>query len=357
MSSNKAQNMPASHAPKIVVRSFVPAAVSDTEWRQYHDYINLRTVEDADDDWPVLSDVDRQSAMLKQWPLFEQHLALALIDGQIAGSSYMSRARPGRPDYELHAPFCNVSIGVRLAARRQGVAMQLLAYAADFMAANGQVTARCGTHFDTGYAFLAAIGAAEQERTIASRLDLAGTDWEELARWERAADGLTWEIHPSRLPAVRFEALAPAMNTLLNEALRGPLDAPPASYNWAQLAIWYAELEQRGGNHFVVFLLDGDQLAAVCEVDADGRYPERAFQNLTAVAAPWRGKGLAKAIKARMMRLIRETRPGIRMISTGNATVNVPMLAINRRLGFVPRKDVRSYQMSLDGIRAALARR
>ena len=78
---------------------------------------------------------------------------------------------------------------------------------------------------------------------------------------------------------------------------------------------------------------------------------------LTAVARPWRGRGLAKGVKAAMMRLIRDRHPDIRFITTSNANVNAPMLSINTRLGFAEHRRTASYQIGPDAISDFLARR
>jgi GNAT superfamily N-acetyltransferase len=348
-------------AARIVLRPFVPATATPGEWRDYHAYVNLRMREDSPD-MPQVSDVDFKTNMQRQGPLFDHEYVLALIDGQIVASSSMSRRRTGTPDYELHAPYTHVTGGVRRAARRQGVGMRLLGALADFMQRNGQVTASMmPTHFSDGWAFLTHIGAQEKLRMMENRLDMARVDWEQVARWEQAlrtADlGLTWEVYPSRLPLARFDVLAPALSVMLNDQPLGTLDVAPMSFNRQQLEASYADMDERGGDHYLVLLHHGTELVAVCDANWNPRLPDRVSQYLTAVTPAWRGKGLAKAVKARMMRLIRENRPGVTLIVTTNAHINAPMLALNRRLGYVQAKDMRTYQICLGGILAALTTR
>jgi hypothetical protein len=71
-------------------------------------------------------------------------------------------------------------------------------------------------------------------------------------------------------------------------------------------------------------------------------------QQLTAVARPWRSRGVGRALKAAMLR--RELHPEATMIGTNNAEVNAPILSINARVGFkIAWRNV-DYQMN----RAAL---
>lgn len=110
--------------------------------------------------------------------------------------------------------------------------------------------------------------------------------------------------------------------------------------------------------HLLVLLIDrDDNVAAVCNAHWDPRFPDRVYQALTAVARPWRGKGLAKAVKASMLHLVRQRHPAVRMIVTFNAEVNAPMLSINQRLGFAVHRRNSSYQFDAPTLQAYLARR
>ncbi len=342
----------------IVVRAFVPATATASEWQAYHEFCRVRARDD-DPNWPLESDADRQRHILQQWPLGEQFRFIALIDDRIAGNLGVSRRRAGTPDYDLHAPFAWAWGGVRKDVRRLGVATRLLGAAADFMTENRQTTATASTQFEDGRAFFIRIGAVEKLRVMENRLDMAGVDWDAIAAWQQLAQAveppLRWEVYNQRVPLDRYETLAPAMSQLFNDAPQGTLEQAPMQYNRATLETWYADIDVSGGNHFLVLLLHGDELVAMCDATWTAQFPDRAFQNLTAVTRAWRGKGLAKAVKARMMWLMRETHPGIKMIITTNANVNAAMLAINRQLGFVQHKDVRTYQISRDQLRLAAA--
>eukprot|EP01036_Dinobryon_divergens_P015671 gene15671-21226_t len=123
----------------------------------------------------------------------------------------------------------------------------------------------------------------------------------------------------------------------------------------ADYLAWYAEIDRRGGEHYLVLLLDGDEVVAVCDASWNQLFPDRMFQRLTAVARHWRGKGLAKGVKAAMLRLVRSRHPELTLISTSNAEVNAPMLAINRQLGFAVHRQEGLYQFGTDSLRAYLA--
>lgn len=78
--------------------------------------------------------------------------------------------------------------------------------------------------------------------------------------------------------------------------------------------------------------------------------PERINQGLTGVLKQYRGKGLGKYLKAKMLLYIKENLPQAKFISTGNADHNVPMMTINSKLGFKPHRHEVSYKFLLEDL-------
>lgn len=155
---------------------------------------------------------------------------------------------------------------------------------------------------------------------------------------------------------LRYAALILQLTVMLNSMPIGDLDIPPFRINLDQIKAWYAEMDAHGGDHTMVLLHADTGIVAVSEATWVSDYPDRAFQNLTAVSPAWRGRGLAKAVKARLLRAVCERRPSVRLVIMSNANVNVAMLAINTQLGFVQHRDVRIFQIARDAIEAALVR-
>jgi GNAT superfamily N-acetyltransferase len=343
-------------SPRVVTRAFFPKSATPEDWRAFHSYLRLRAAEENPDD-PIVGDDVRQRDMLIDWPLFETHRVLALIDGQIAGSLMTWMRRRGTPDYEAHAQHISADAGVRKSARRQGVGTVLLAELAAIMRERGFVTATLSARVGDGTKFLAAIGAIEKHRMIENRLDLSRVDAGMLHAWEaggNSVEGLSWEIHAGRVPLDRYAALIPQLTVMLNSMPLGELDIPPLRLDLDQIKAWYAEMDAHGGEHTMVLLTSGAEVVAVSEANWVPDYADRAFQNLTAVAPAWRGRGLAKAVKARLLRTVCERRSSMRLVITSNANVNAAMLAINAQLGFVQHRDVRTFQITRDAIEAAL---
>lgn len=344
-----------------VTTVFNPHRASEADWGRFLFYWRLRHAEDTPDE-PPLADADRRHDVLQANALYDFHRVLAVgAQGEFIGSLGASFRREGTADHEAFAPFVDAWGGVLRAHRRRGVASALLHALLALMDAHGKSVATIKAHLPEGHAFLKAIGATEKHRAIENRMALAGLDWQALARWRTEgfapAHGLRAEVHAGRVPFERLASLMGPLSALLEDAPTTELERPPLRYDLEGYRTWYADMDRRGGDHLMVLLLDGDELAAVCDAAWSPRFPDRMYQNLTAVARPWRGKGLAKGVKAAMLQLVRERHPQVALAVTSNAEVNAPMLAINRQLGFAPHRHDGLYQIGTESLRNFLWRR
>src|SRR5262249_58030062 len=123
---------------------------------------------------------------------------------------------PADEDYAHHLPAAG---GVGKSRRRQGIGTALFCELAAFMRSRGITTATLSARVGDGTSFLASMGAVEKHRMIENRLDLTHVDRRMLQTWEEGAGsvaGLAWEIHASRVPLDRYEALIPQLNVMLN---------------------------------------------------------------------------------------------------------------------------------------------
>ncbi len=340
--------------PRVDIRHFDPKHATAADWRAYHAYVRRRIAED-DPSEPIVPDEVRQRDMLTEWPLVHTVRRLAYLHDEIVGQLTLSSRRPGTTDYDAHANHIGVACGVGVPLRRRGIGRALLAELYGFMTDHDRTLATMSTRLDDGKAFLAAIGATEKQRAYENRLQYAQTSTALLVAWEAGVDPtLNWEIHAGRVPLDRYAVLAAPLTVMLNTQPKGTLDMPPYRVHLEAIAAWYANMDAHGGDHVMVLLVSGDEIVAMSEATWSPEFPDRAYQGMTAVAEAWRGRNLAKAVKARLLRAVVEMHPSIRLIITHNADVNAAMLAINQQLGFVAYREMRYYQIDRTTIGHAL---
>jgi GNAT superfamily N-acetyltransferase len=76
------------------------------------------------------------------------------------------------------------------------------------------------------------------------------------------------------------------------------------------------------------------KLVACTEISVSKDSPGEAWQQITVVHPDHRGHRLGLAVKLANLDLLAEQAPGVRMVQTGNAAVNKPMIAVNEMMGF-----------------------
>jgi mycothiol synthase len=86
----------------------------------------------------------------------------------------------------------------------------------------------------------------------------------------------------------------------------------------------------------------GGELAGICALRVCVAQPETVYHTFTGVAASARGQGHGLALKLAAIRRAREL--GARRLVADTSPANIPMLALNQRLGYVAALDVRNLE-------------
>jgi|SRR6516162_1122629 len=338
--------------PSIQIVPFDPHTASPERWAAFHASRRAVAAELLPGD-PVLNDAETQSEMQRADPLWEFRRWVALMGPRVIGSVRVGFRRPGTPNAAEHAPFLGGGGAVRAEARRRGVGTLLLREIHALMHTLDKTVLTLSTHTAPGHAFLMHVGAVAKHSMVENRAVLSQLDWLRLRQWEEAAEelGLVWERHAGRVPREVLLALLPVFTVLFVDVPLGGLEMAPVRWEINGYDQWYQTLERVGGAHHLIVLRAADgTVAGLSEAAWDARTPDIVYQQLTAVARPWRGRGLARALKAAMLRQVRTHHPEAKLVSTSNAEVNAPILSINARVGFrVHRRNV-DYQIT----RAAL---
>jgi GNAT superfamily N-acetyltransferase len=331
---------------------FDPQTASPERWLAYHAFRRTLAAELWPDD-PVLSDAEVEYEMKEVVPLWEARRWLALLGADVVGSCWVGFRRPGTPDAAEHSRFISGSSSVRADMRRRGIGTLLLREVHTLMHELDKTLLTLWAHKPPGYAFLEHVGAVAKHSQVESRAVLAAMDWPRLRAWEATAEslGLTWEEYAGRVPRDRILDLLPVFTTLFADVPFGNLERAPITSEIADYDRWYERMDRVPGAHHLILLRDaGGEVAGLSDAGWDSRRPDFIYQHFTAVARPWRGRGLARALKARMLRQVHARHPEAKAMVTSNAETNAPMLSINARVGFAVHERFVTYQITREGL-------
>ncbi len=321
---------------------------SPETWAAFHAYRRTIAAELYPDD-PVVSDAEREFEMRRKSPLWDSRRWLAFDGADVVGSAGAGFRRPEARNAEEAAPFLHGWGSVTAAARRRGAGTLLLRQVHALMHAMDKSVLTLSADTDPGHAFLTHIGAAAKHSTVECRVRFDDLDWPRLRGWEDAAGdtGLAWECYAGRVPREVMLSLLPTFTALMSDIPQGSLEMPPIRVEIEGYDEWYESLDRTEGSHHLVLLRAADgAVAGVSEAEWDNQNPKSTYQMFTAIARPWRGRGLARAVKAAILRRVRASHPGVEEMRTSNAESNAAILSINKRLGFrVHRRHV-AYQIT-----------
>ena len=212
------------------------------------------------------------------------------------------------------------------AYRCRGLATELLERVVARSRELGAVRLYASHATPAGAAFARSLGATDIQREVKSVLDLAATELpapDPPAGWEL----VTWV---GRVPDEHVAAYARARAAM--DDAPGEAGVPPSV---ERIRASEEALRQRSREMRLTAALRDGEVGAFTELRLS---PGAAagFTDDTGTAAEHRRQGLATAVKRESLRRFRADHPDVRLVTTSNDETNAAMLAINRKLGFVP---------------------
>jgi mycothiol synthase len=270
------------------------------------------------------------------------------LPSQFDDHAWLVEAADGTP---IAAAFCwsnaagdprvmECDVLVRRDRRRQGIGSRLLAEICDETARDGRSLLTWST-FDAapaGEAFTRRVRARRGRVNRTSELALADVDWEMVDAWDAAQRARRLGHHIDVVDGVFPDHLrddAAVLHHIMQTAPREDLDVGDVVVDAQSVAELDRALVASGRMRWTMLVRDSTgACVGGTEVTFEPSDPAVAFQQNTGIDPAHRGVGLAKWVKAAMLKRIRDERPGTKRVRTDNAFSNAPMLAINDALGF-----------------------
>ena len=244
--------------------------------------------------------------------------------------------------------------------RREGIGSRLMALIYDETISEGRSLLTWST-FDAVPAadfFSRAVGGQVARVTRTSEVSLDAVNWTMVEQWAAATQpralGYSLEIIDGPIP-VDLRADAATFHHIMQTAPRDDLDVDDVYIDSEFVAELDRALLESGRGRWTIFVRDpAGSCVGGTEVTFEPADPSMALQQNTGIDRTHRGLGLAKWAKATMLEHIRDERPEVRRVRTGNAFSNAPMLAINDALGFDVISTSTDWQADVADVRRAL---
>jgi GNAT superfamily N-acetyltransferase len=229
---------------------------------------------------------------------------------------------------------------VRRPWRRRGIGWRLGRAVVEEALSLGVSTLVWST-YDTiaaGDVFSRRVGGRVGRVNRTSDLLLEDVDWERVESWvaegPRRAAGYRLELWDGPLPEHVLDDAA-RFHHLMNTQPRDELEIGDVHLNAIQAAEVDRHLVESDRLRWTLFVRDpGGRCVGGTELTFEPWDTGTAHQQNTATDPEHRGRGLAKWAKAAMLLQLRDERPEVLRVRTGNAFSNEAMLAINTALGF-----------------------
>jgi GNAT superfamily N-acetyltransferase len=334
------------------------------QWAMYHVFRRRRHEETYPED-PLRDDEAVETLMKRSDPEWESLRFGAVGEGgsdELVGWLEIGVTREGALVHKTNAHMAWVEPEVLVPHRRRGVGRALLAKAAEVAQRRDRSLLIGGTDEEDGRRFIDTLGAQVALTWRENRLVLDQVDWEMVERW--VAEGASRSPHTTLRFTENYpdddliEEFCEVANETSNQEPRGDLDLGDEFFTPEILRKRVDSFVRAGGTLPRAITIEEDK--RISGYTVMGYFPSEGsliHQYGTGVREVYRGRGLGKWVKAAMLLHVRSEFPEVKVVVTGNATINAPMLSINDRLGFKPYKDGVEAQIPLQDVEKFLAKR
>jgi len=283
---------------------------------------------------------------VRRWVLLDE-------TGNPVASASLSYDTELSPDYESGSHICQIQISVAPVCRRKKLATSLLNHLLWSADAMEKDTVRTDVDNPAGLAFCRYLHGNLIHRVYQHRLYLEDLDWQVVAEWRakgKARFPQTQIESFQDCPDKDIENFCRIYTEIINQRPVGEIEEALVTTPESR-RIEERNFKRRGIEWHTMISREPDgQISAMTDIMYNPQEPYRVHQYFTGVRGEYRRRGLAKRLKAEMLFYIRSRFPEAEYVTTTTAKENEPMRAINKQLGFEPRKALYMFRWALQDL-------
>lgn len=269
----------------------------------------------------------------------------------VRGEDVLGFAQIDGSEGEEKSSDCNIVLGVHPEHRRNGIAKALLDRARSEAHKDGRTKLLAWAPIDDdNQHFWRDVGGLElkaDERL--SRLKMTDTDPTLMAAWitqaEERASGYRLERWQGACPDHLLAAQVQVRDAM-NDAPTDDLDVARSVVDDERMRDLEFIRDVHGLDSWCVMAVENEtgDGAGYTNLQVVRHRPAVSWQNDTVTVEAHRNRGIGRWLKAAMWQWVRDERPDIEVLITGNAESNDAMLAINTAMGFTPHHNFGTWQ-------------
>lgn len=339
----------------IQIKEFDPQNFSRDEWKLFHVFRKIKHKETDPDD-PIADDesVEKSLLMLSKHPEANVNL-FVIVDNthnKIIGRMMHLIFRDTSSSYNENKHLMQFDFVLLANYRHKGIGTMAMKIIYDYAQKQDKSVLISSTDEDDEKAFLKSLGSQTALSGVENRLKVEKIDWNMVEQWHKEGHERSPESRIELYYTISQEIIeeyCKIYTETLNQQPFGDLDIGKIVFTPEMIRYNEKNTAELGRKHLTYMTIESNgDISGFTEMMYNPEKETMIVQLLTGVKIDYRGRGLGKWLKAAMLLKMSEEFPQVKVVTTGNATTNEPMLSINERLGFEVHKEGISAQMSLE---------
>jgi GNAT superfamily N-acetyltransferase len=325
--------------------------------------MDIRRVDPADDATLAESAAVLQASDKELWPdltgfTLVDFRAFARFEGKTRSYGLVAaRSEPGAPVLGIATTECSlldnlhameVTVAVHPAHRRRGVGTAIVEQLEEVARQEGRHTLNSivdvpvalaadhpSVHFAPKVGFVPTLAGNSRHLHLPADKERIDALREEVANARNAGDYRTL-TYQAPWPDDFVEDTCELLKVMSTDEPAGDEEREAEEWDATRVDEWNQLCRARGGRKITAVAqhIPSGRLVACTEIYLADDTPDQSWQLETVVHPDHRGHRLGLAVKIANLDVLAREAPDVRLIVTGNAAVNAPMIAVNDMMGF-----------------------